>query len=94
MIIIILVTLIVGIGSVWIADLLVVRVGIGDSQGSHGQQGLLGLAAGALLSTSFTHLLPEAIESNADVHELFIAVLSGLVFFFLLSKAELWRHSH
>ena len=94
MIIIILVTLVVGIGSVWIANLLVVRVGVGDSQGRHAQQGLLGLAAGALLSTSFTHLLPEALESNADVHELFIAMLSGLVFFFLLSKAELWRHSH
>ncbi|MCD6665817.1 MAG: ZIP family metal transporter, partial [Hydrogenophaga sp.] len=40
------------------------------------------------------HLLPEAFESEASAHELFALLLAGLVFFFLLDKAELWHHGH
>ena len=40
------------------------------------------------------HLLPEAFESQAGAHELFATLLVGLVFFFLLDKAELWHHGH
>jgi zinc and cadmium transporter len=40
------------------------------------------------------HLLPEAFESQAGAQELFAALLAGLVFFFLLDKAELWHHGH
>jgi zinc and cadmium transporter len=40
------------------------------------------------------HLLPEAFESQAGAKELFGALLIGLVFFFLLDKAELWHHGH
>ena len=57
-------------------------------------QHLLSLAAGALLATAFMHLLPEAFESGASPHQLFITLLVGLVFFFLLDKAELWHHGH
>jgi zinc and cadmium transporter len=52
------------------------------------------LAAGALLATAFLHLLPEAFESEAGAHELFLTLLIGLVFFFLLDKAQLWHHGH
>ena len=52
------------------------------------------MAAGALMATSFLHLLPEAFESEAGAHELFLTLLLGLVFFFLLDKAELWHHGH
>ena len=52
------------------------------------------MAAGALLATAFMHLLPEAFESQAGAHDLFMALLIGLVFFFLLDKAELWHHGH
>jgi zinc and cadmium transporter len=55
---------------------------------------MLSLAAGALMATSFLHLLPEAFESQAGAHELFLTLLLGLVFFFLLDKAELWHHGH
>ncbi|BCX51793.1 ZIP family metal transporter [Comamonas sp. Z1] len=92
--IIILATLAAGIGSVWIAYLLVARTRASNGQTSYAQQGFLGLAAGALLTTSLTHLLPEALESNVDAHELFLVILAGLVFFFLLGKAELWHHPH
>lgn len=83
-------TLATGIGSVWLAALLM-RVGLG---GKEGTQHLLSLAAGALLATAFMHLLPEAFESQAGAHDLFATLLVGVVFFFLLDKAELWHHGH
>jgi zinc and cadmium transporter len=55
---------------------------------------MLSLAAGALLGTAFMHLLPEAFESQASARDLFATLLVGLVFFFLLDKAELWHHGH
>ncbi|QIL78650.1 ZIP family metal transporter [Diaphorobacter sp. HDW4A] len=86
-------TLAAGIGSVWIAALLM-RFGLGNGN-RVGTQHLLSLAAGALLATAFMHLLPEAFEeSHAHAHELFPILLVGLVFFFLLDKAELWHHGH
>lgn len=89
---IILATLAAGIGSVWVAALLMSLSG-GRSPGVMPQR-LLSLAAGALLATAFMHLLPEAFESHGKAHDLFITLLVGLVFFFLLSKAELWHHGH
>jgi zinc and cadmium transporter len=81
-------TLTAGIGSVWVAAAL--------SFGALGRytQHMLSLAAGALLATAFMHLLPEAFESQAGAHDLFMTLLFGLVFFFLLDKAELWHHGH
>jgi zinc and cadmium transporter len=57
-------------------------------------QGLVSLSAGVLLGTSLLHVLPEAFDSGADTHDLFIALLAGLLFFWLLEKAELYRHGH
>lgn len=89
---IILATLAAGIGSVWVAALL---MGLGGARSpSVMPQRLLSLAAGALLATAFMHLLPEAFESHGEAHDLFVVLLVGLVFFFLLSKAELWHHGH
>jgi zinc and cadmium transporter len=91
---IILATLAAGIGSVWLAALLM-RLGMGRRDDSAvGPQHLLSLAAGALLATAFMHLLPEAFESAAGAHDLFATLLVGVVFFFLLDKAELWHHGH
>jgi zinc and cadmium transporter len=55
---------------------------------------MLSLAAGALLATAFLHLLPEAFEGGIEPHNLFVTLLVGLLFFFLLDKAELWHHGH
>jgi zinc and cadmium transporter len=87
---IMLATLAAGIGSVWLAAGL---MGLGLLGGKRAQH-LLSLAAGALLATAFMHLLPEAFESQAGAKELFGTLLVGLVFFFLLDKAELWHHGH
>ena len=81
-------TLIAGIGSVWLAALL--SFGVLARYTQH----MLSLAAGALMATAFMHLLPEAFESQSAAKDLFMALLIGLVFFFLLDKAELWHHGH
>ena len=81
-------TLVAGIGSVWLAALL--SFGVLARFTQH----MLSLAAGALLSTAFLHLLPEALESQTSADDLFAVLLAGLVFFFLLDKAELWHHGH
>ena len=81
-------TLVAGIGSVWLAAAL--------SFGALARytQHMLSLAAGALMATAFLHLLPEAFESQAGAKDLFLTLPLGLVFFFLLDKAELWHHGH
>ncbi|WP_439115001.1 ZIP family metal transporter [Hydrogenophaga sp.] len=81
-------TILAGVGSVWLAALL------GFAMLARYTQHMLSLAAGALMATAFMHLLPEAFESQASAHELFSMLLAGLVFFFLLDKAELWHHGH
>ncbi len=81
-------TIAAGVGSVWVAALL------GYAMMARYTQHMLSLAAGALMATAFMHLLPEAFESAAGAHELFALLLGGLVFFFLLDKAELWHHGH
>lgn len=55
---------------------------------------LLSFAAGALLCTAFTHLLPEAVESGAVAHNLFTTLFAALLAFFMLDKAELYHHGH
>ncbi|MES2401949.1 MAG: ZIP family metal transporter [Pseudomonadota bacterium] len=81
-------TMAAGIGSVWLAAML--SFGVLARYTQH----MLSLAAGALLATAFMHLLPEAFESGVSPQALFAALLAGLVFFFLLDKAELWHHGH
>ena len=81
-------TLGAGVGSVLLAALLA------RALLARFTQHLLSLAAGALLATAFMHLLPEAFESDITPQVLFMTLLAGLVFFFLLDKAELWHHGH
>jgi len=54
---------------------------------------LVGVAVGVLLAVSFLDLLPAALERGAGVAVL-ASLLGGLVLFFVLEKAQLWRHSH
>ena len=97
LIFILIATLAAGIGSVWLAAGLMglgLTTGSGDGGSRVDAQHLLSLAAGALMATAFMHLLPEAFESQAGAKALFVTLLVGLVFFFLLDKAELWHHGH
>lgn len=85
---IVLATLVGGLLSVGLAAFVAVRLLSGLVP--H----LVSFSAGMLLSAAFIHVLPEAFESQAGAHALFATLLGGLLFFFLLEKVELFRHSH
>lgn len=56
---------------------------------------MVSFATGALLGTAFLALLPHAMTGAAgDPHEIFIAVLAGLLVFFFMEKLVIWRHCH
>jgi zinc and cadmium transporter len=86
-------TLVAGVGSVWLAALLL-RLAARQRRLIADRRYLLSFAAGALLATAFVHLLPEAFESGMNPALLFGVLLAGLVVFFLLDKVELWHHGH
>ncbi len=86
-------TLVAGVGSVWLAALLL-RLAARQRRLLTDRRYLLSFAAGALLATAFVHLLPEAFESGMNPALLFGVLLAGLVVFFLLDKVELWHHGH
>lgn len=56
---------------------------------------LVSLSTGILLGTALLQVLPEAFEGHgAEPAALFATLLGGLLCFFLLEKAELYRHGH
>jgi len=57
---------------------------------------LVSFATGALLGAAFLGLLPHAMAAvnSQDTHVIPMAVLLGLLGFFLLEKLVLWRHCH
>ena len=57
---------------------------------------LVSFAIGSLLGAAFLGLLPHALMSPGveDFHPIFLAVLLGLLTFFVLEKLVLWRHCH
>ena len=56
---------------------------------------MVSLSVGVLLSTALLHSLPEAFTAHdVDIPSLFIALMGGLLGFFVLEKAALLRHSH
>ena len=57
---------------------------------------LISLATGTLLTVAFLDLLPEAIAHAklGQRSEIFATVLGGILLFFLLEKALIWRHAH
>ena len=85
---IVLATLAGGVLSVLLAALLTVSM-LGRLV-----KNLVSLSAGVLLGTALLNVLPEAFESKTDPQALFATLLVGLLFFWLLEKAELYRHVH
>jgi zinc and cadmium transporter len=55
---------------------------------------MVSLSAGVLLGTALLNVLPEAFDGQTEPHRLFATLLGGLLFFWLLEKAELYRHVH
>jgi zinc and cadmium transporter len=57
---------------------------------------LVSFATGALLGAALLGLLPHAVENAgaANIHRIGMALLAGLLVFFVLEKMVLWRHCH
>lgn len=55
---------------------------------------MLSFAAGALLSTAFLNLMPEALEGAFSSRTIFTVFLVGLVVWIVLERLELWHHAH
>lgn len=55
---------------------------------------MVAYAVGVLLAFAFTGLLPEAVELGLDPVAAGQILLAGIVAFFVLEKAALWRHEH
>lgn len=55
---------------------------------------MVAFAVGVMLATAFTELLPESLHLGLDPKESGMVLLGGLLAFFLLEKAALWRHDH
>jgi zinc and cadmium transporter len=55
---------------------------------------MVSFAVGALLAAAFLHLLPEAVMQSGNIEGLFAVALAGVLAFFVLEKAALWRHRH
>ena len=54
---------------------------------------LVSYAVGTLAATAFLGLIPRALE-NLAAPSVLLAVLAGIVAFFVLEKILLWRHCH
>lgn len=55
---------------------------------------MVSFAVGAMLGAALLHLLPEALSQADSIEALFATLLAGMLAFFLLEKAALWRHRH
>ena len=55
---------------------------------------LVSFAAGGMLGGAFFHLLPEAIEELGNGLNFSLAILAGILAFFVLEKFIAWRHCH
>ena len=57
---------------------------------------LVSFATGALLGAALLALLPHAVESAGagNTHKIGMALIAGILVFFVLEKLVLWRHCH
>lgn len=55
---------------------------------------LINFSIGALLGVVFLDLLPEVIEKSAEVENILVYSLIGILLFYLLEKTLLWYHHH
>ena len=55
---------------------------------------LVAIAAGALMGAAFLHLIPEAIDQKGNLPDIFLYLLIGFLFFFILEQLLHWHHQH
>ncbi len=66
---------------------------VGEQRVRHIIPYMVSLAVGGLFGDAFFHLLPEASESGFTV-SVSVAVLTGIILFFIIEKVVHWRHCH
>lgn len=54
---------------------------------------LISYATGTLLGAAFLGMIPKALQ-NAEPMDISSTILGGIVLFFILEKAVIWRHCH
>lgn len=54
---------------------------------------LISFSAGALIGGAFLHLIPEAVEKGGN-GGVYLYVILGFIFFFILERYLHWRHCH
>jgi len=75
----------VGVFSLWVKDRILKDVLFG----------LVAFSAGALLGGALLHLVAESLESQAlSVDTVFVLVMVGFSFFFIMEKFLYWHHCH
>lgn len=69
---------------------------LGDRRRAAVQPHLVSFATGTLLAAAFVGLLPHALERSgpSGAHGIGLALLLGVLTFFILEKFVLWRHCH
>ena len=55
---------------------------------------LVALATGAMFGNILLHLIPEAYAEAGDAKAVGIAIIAGMLAFFVLEKVLRWRHTH
>jgi zinc and cadmium transporter len=55
---------------------------------------LVSLSVGALFGDAFFHLIPEAFEVASNSTSISVAIIVGILLFFVLEKFLLWHHNH
>ena len=55
---------------------------------------LIGLAAGTLIGDAVIHLIPESLGTIGDERSFGLALLAGVLIFFILEKYLRWHHAH
>jgi zinc and cadmium transporter len=55
---------------------------------------LVSFAVGALLGNAFLHLLPELIEEATNYRQLSIAIICGILLFYVIEQFLQWHHCH
>jgi zinc and cadmium transporter len=73
-----------------------VFLALGDGPRNRALPHLVSFATGTLLGAAFLGLIPHALEGAgpASTHAVGIALLLGILLFFVLEKFVLWRHCH
>jgi zinc and cadmium transporter len=69
-------------------------LGLGDKFLKKALLYLVSFSAGALLGDTFIHILPEALKEGSFTVAAALAILSGMVLFFILEKFVFWHHCH